>query len=185
MHFSSEKGERATQHRALKHIRSLIHCGQAPNQVNILSCFGIVVENCTAEQSRQNNEAVIAAIRSKQYVPETLAKKQWTRAKLETILRAEAPDARRSAHRPNQAARISASGHAFDQHVLDEYQRRTALVMNAEQGEHIGRRTAPQSRKLFDFRVTLPRPPTEPMPVIKADQDHLYDTDLVDFTQES
>lgn len=88
---------------ALKHIRNNnFHRGQACNEANVMRCFGVVV-NCTAEQYRQNNEAVIAAIRNGQYDPETQLKKQKR-------LREEVPGARRSARRTNQPAEITVSG---------------------------------------------------------------------------
>jgi hypothetical protein len=72
---SSEKGDRATMQSASKRIRNKIRNGQENDQGNALKEFGTAVRKCMANRSRQNNEAIIAAIRSEQYVPETLVRK--------------------------------------------------------------------------------------------------------------
>lgn len=104
-HYSCEhENGKDTISNALRHSRSKIHGQRSKQRANVLRCFGVVVTNCTVEKARQNNEAVIAAIRSGEYVPETNAETQRRATRMEARRRAGLK-ARRSARRPIQAAR--------------------------------------------------------------------------------
>lgn len=105
-HYSCEhENGKDTISNALRHSRSKIHGRQQSRERgNVLQCFGVVVDNCTVDDARQNNEAVIAAIRSGAYVPETNAEVQRRATRVRARRRAGL-EARRSARRTIQAAR--------------------------------------------------------------------------------